>query len=359
MGFVDHHEVVVLPHDLVEIVTVGFPLLPGEIRVIEDVVTETVLHQRIVAVLVAVDVPVLGELLRTQDEDGLVPAFVVLDHRQSRERLTETDAVRQDAPAVGLQFIDDGQCGIFLEWVEHIPDLRFPETHTLPRKVILRDILQEFVEDVVQGHEVDVLRRVLHICGGDAVQHLVCHILQLLRIVPYHVEQLKELSALRIIGFDHDVADAVPPFESEVHGSEPVQRGVRYSAVTIRDADEGVHCGGSGVGTEPRLLPDPIRTFLGYRLLTELVSETDLELGTVDAALAGHLGDEELPPLLRSLLLDECGGGEDEVELLDGVQLLLQFLIGIDGENRGCDGHLASLDDGLLQVLSDGVVHII
>ena len=113
-----------------------------------------------------------------------------------------------------------------MEWVEHIPDLRFPETYAFPRKVILRDILQEFVEDVVQGHEIDVLRRILHICGSDTVQHLIGDILQLLRIIPDHIEQLKELSALGIIGFDHDVADAVPPLEPQVHGCESIQRGV-------------------------------------------------------------------------------------------------------------------------------------
>ena len=82
---------------------------------VQHLVLELVLDQGVVPVFGTVGVPVLGQLLGTEDEDVLVPRFVVFDHTQRRVGLSESDTVGQDASVECLQFVDDPENRILLE----------------------------------------------------------------------------------------------------------------------------------------------------------------------------------------------------------------------------------------------------
>ena len=108
---------------------------------IKDIVTETVSSQWIVDEIAAIRHPVLGELLRTQDKNVLVPPFIIFDHSKGRECLAKTYAISKDASVVLLQLIDNAKCSILLEIIELVPDCTVLEASRLIRKNVLRDII--------------------------------------------------------------------------------------------------------------------------------------------------------------------------------------------------------------------------
>ena len=71
-----------------------------------------------------------------------------------------------------------------MEVIEHIPDLALFEAGGLIGQDVLRDVLQEFVEDVIQSKEIDEVRGILPVGGGDVVEHQVRDILQPGPVVP-------------------------------------------------------------------------------------------------------------------------------------------------------------------------------
>ncbi len=98
--------------------------------------------------------------------------------------------------------------------------------------------------------------------------------------------------------------------------------------------------------SEGHLALDPVSALPGDRALSELVAQSDLELGAVEARLALGLWDEELPALLAHLVGHLAGHegrrGEDELQLADLLQFLAERLEGEDREGRGGDANLAS-----------------
>ena len=85
---------------------------------IEHIVSQAILGNWVVDIIPFVGVPVLGQFLWAQDQDGFVAVFVVFDNRQGGEGLAQADAVRQNTAVVFFQFIDDGKDGILLEIIE-------------------------------------------------------------------------------------------------------------------------------------------------------------------------------------------------------------------------------------------------
>lgn len=119
------------------------------------------------------------------------------------------------------------------------------------------------------------------------------------------------------------------------------------------------HLLAASVGFEPRLGTDPVRALLRNRALCHLVAQAHLELGAVEARLTRDTRDVELALLLCRLFPNECGRGEEKVELLHGRQLVAQLLIRIHGETRRRNGHSAAAHDLSAQVITHGVRDVV
>ena len=103
---------------------------------IEDIIAKTICGQRVVDQIPTIRHPVFRELLRAEDEDILIPAFVVFDDSECCESLAKADTVCKDAAIILLQLVDDTECCILLEVVEFIPDHAILESSRFIRQDI-------------------------------------------------------------------------------------------------------------------------------------------------------------------------------------------------------------------------------
>ena len=102
---------------------------------------------------------------------------VVLYDSQGGEGFAKTNAVRKNTAVEFFQLVDNGQGGIFLEVIEHVPDFAVLKAGCLIGENILGNVLQEFVEDIIQGDKVDEVWRIFVVGSGNAVNNFCCNIL--------------------------------------------------------------------------------------------------------------------------------------------------------------------------------------
>ena len=150
----------------------------------QHIVAETVRRNGIVDVVSLVGVPVLRQFLGTEYQNRLVAVLVILYHSKSGKGLAEAHAVRKDTAVVFFQFIDNGESRIPLEIVEHIPNTALLESCGLIGKNVLRDVVQELPEDVVEREKVDEVRSVLTVCRCDVLNDNIRHVLQSVPVRP-------------------------------------------------------------------------------------------------------------------------------------------------------------------------------
>ena len=207
MRLVDDDQVVVAPVDPVQRHAERFAAVAQQISVAEHVVAETVLDQRVVLQVPFVGDPVVGQLLRAQDQHGSIAQLVVLDDRQGGERLAEADAVGQDATVVGLQLVDDAGRRVPLEVVELLPDDAVLVAGALVWKNILADVFEELAEDAEQHQEVNALRGVLLVDRSDMVADQIRYVRDLVGVFPNLIEELNvdlrvDGSSIRLTKFE-------------------------------------------------------------------------------------------------------------------------------------------------------------
>ena len=104
---------------------------------IENIIAKTICNQRIVHQVSPKGHPVFREFLRAKDKNIIVTSFVIPYNSQSCERLSEADAVSEDAAVVLFQFIDNTESRILLEIIKFVPDHTVPEASRLIGKNIL------------------------------------------------------------------------------------------------------------------------------------------------------------------------------------------------------------------------------
>ena len=151
---------------------------------IKNLIVQAILCERVVNVIVAVGIPVVGELLRAKKQDVLIPRLVVFYNRKRSEGLTQTDGVGKNTTVISFKLIDNSERSILLEIVKHIPNLTAFEARCFVRQSILGYILEELVEDVIKRNEIDELGRVLVIYCRNAFYDLIGYIVELLFIIP-------------------------------------------------------------------------------------------------------------------------------------------------------------------------------
>ncbi len=89
----------------------------------KNVITQSVRGNGIVFVVRLVGVPVADKLFRAKHKHALVLVLVIFYHRKRRKGFAKTDAVRQNAAVVPLQFVDYGKGGVLLKIIQQIPYL--------------------------------------------------------------------------------------------------------------------------------------------------------------------------------------------------------------------------------------------
>ena len=155
---------------------------------VKNIVTESVSGNGVIDIVIFIGVPVVCQLLGAEHKNGLVAVFVVFNNCKCGKGFTKTNAVRKDAAVIFFKFIYDGKGSVLLEVIEHPPNLAFLEASRFVGQNIFGHILQKLIEDVIERHEVDEIRRILVIRGGDAVNNLVSNDLKHLAVIPYLIE---------------------------------------------------------------------------------------------------------------------------------------------------------------------------
>ena len=227
---------------------------------VEDIIAQAILGQRIVAIVLLVGVPVFRQLFGAEHQDRFVAVLVILDHSQCCKSFAEANAVSQNATVVFFQFVDDGEGRIFLEVVQHIPDFAVLKAGGFVGQDILGNIVQKFTENVVQREKVDELRGVFPVGGGDAFEDLIGHILQAGIVAPQFVKQSKILPAVfGCLGAGDEVIDIVAALTAEVYGGKAADGHV--GAFIHRD--KAGHLLRRCVGLEGDLAANPVGAFAG------------------------------------------------------------------------------------------------
>ena len=358
MGLVDDDEVVRSPVELLEVVALdGLAPVARQVGVVEHVVAQAVGRDRVVDVVLLVGEPVVGQTLGAEDEHVAVEQLVILDHGERGERLAQTHAVRKDAAVVGLELVDDGEDGVPLEIVEQVPDLALLEARALLGENVLGHVLQEFAEDAVEGGVVDELRRILAVHSRDGIDHGLRDVLQLARI-PGGVE-LSQILARHVPRDPHGHGELLAGGRPEGGRRQALDGLERRGLGTVDDEVTARRAVGVPVGAELRLLPDPFGAFARDGLLLELVLELDLEVRAADAALAVHARDVVLALLLLGLDPEERRLGVDEAEGVAAFQLLFEFSIAVDGEQRRRYRDAVALADLLYEPVLEDLVLVI
>jgi len=80
MGFIDNYEIIVSPVYTGKIYTIGFTSSSSEIGMIEDIIVESILYERIIFIIIQKSEPVIPELLRTENKDTFISFLIILDN---------------------------------------------------------------------------------------------------------------------------------------------------------------------------------------------------------------------------------------------------------------------------------------
>src|SRR6056297_3242194 len=110
----------------------------------EDVVPETVLRKNVCSEICVIVSPVVRKFFWAKNQDVPVSKLVVFHDRESCESLAEPNAISEDAPIVGFQFVNDTYRSVFLVVEELFPN----QTILVSGLVIRQDILVHLREEV-------------------------------------------------------------------------------------------------------------------------------------------------------------------------------------------------------------------
>ena len=334
MRLVNHHEVVVAPVQLRKVdADVGRTMLTPQIGVKEHVIPQVVGADGIVGGIRTVCHPVVMELFGAQDQHVAVSSLEILNHRERREGLAQADGICQDAPVVGLEFVDDGERGVLLEVVEHVPDSAVPEAGGVLGEGVVGRIVEELGEDMVERHVIDEFRRILAVHLFNAVGDGVGDVLHKFGIVPQFVEFAEESlgKASRVLAHAHGTPRAFTG--AQLHGGELWERHVAGGFAVVGAREQIAARDVAGCGFEGYVAcANPFGAFVCEVLLREFVAKFDLQLRAIQTLLAFQTRDVELAQLLGIFILGEGFRREQEPEFVKSLQLFLELAVCVDGE---------------------------
>ena len=184
MALINDNKVIVAPIQAVKVNPVRLSMFTGKVRMIENIVSQPVCCNRIVDIVALVCIPVLRELLGAKDKHRFVAILIILDHRKCSKCLAETNAVCQNTAVEFLKFADDSKNCVTLEVIKHSPDFALLKARCFVRQLVLRNVIKELFEDVIECNKIDILRRVLTIRRRNIFDHNIRDLLQLFLVIP-------------------------------------------------------------------------------------------------------------------------------------------------------------------------------
>ena len=155
----------------------------------ENVVAQFVGDERVILVMLPIEVPIVRELLRAQNEDVLIPFEIIFHDGERGKGLAESDAVGENAPVVLFQLTDNGDRGVPLELIEFVPDRALFESFKLFRQLLLRSAVERRAENMVNCDLIEKFRGIILINGGDALDNVLRNVEALVRIGPEGIEE--------------------------------------------------------------------------------------------------------------------------------------------------------------------------
>jgi hypothetical protein len=184
MGLVNDHEVVIAPVECFKIDVAGIPRVTAEVRMAENVISESVFTKGIQLVVQPVDGPVIAQLFRAKNQYALIAKLEKLDDPKGLVGFTKTDAVCQNAAVVGKNFVNDPLHAVFLEIEERPPNVAIEQR--CPSEVFIGSagITKELLKDLVESLVINELRRLVLIKLIQILKNLFFYILDKGGILP-------------------------------------------------------------------------------------------------------------------------------------------------------------------------------
>ena len=158
VALINDNKVIVAPIQAVKINSVRLSVFAGKVRMIEHIIAQTVCGNGIIDIVALICIPVLRELFGAENKHGFVAVLIILNHRKRSECLAETDAVCQNTAVEFFEFADDGKNRVTLEVIKHSPDFAFLKARCFVRQFVLRNVIKELFENVIECNKIDILR---------------------------------------------------------------------------------------------------------------------------------------------------------------------------------------------------------
>ena len=286
MALIDYNKVIVSPVNSIDWETDRrHSTVSGKIRMVEDIIAEPISSQRVVYQIPAIGHPVLRKLLWAQNKYVLVSAFVILNDGKCRERLTESYTVCKNAAIVLFKLIDNAKSSILLKIVEFVPDHAVLEPGRLIWKNVLRNVIEELTEDIIECHKIEQFRRILLIDRRDHVDDFIRYIREFFFIIPDSFKEIQKFFAGWIFKPGHHVTDVVPTLASKINCRERVHRHIGIGVLRIFNDKEIIHSFSGRISSKRSLAAHPVSTLFCNSFLLQLIPKTHLKLCSVKTFL--------------------------------------------------------------------------
>jgi hypothetical protein len=192
----------------------------------------------------------------------------------------------------------------------------------------------------------------------------VSYIGHFVSVFPNPIEQIYECSRRnRLIHPVDHVGDCISLLVTQIYSREAVQRHIYGFSFGRLHAGKLLHGSSGAVRTEISLASNPICAFLRDGPLRKLILEAKLKVRSKKSLFFFRLGNmklSQLPPcFVGDFTRNESWSGEDELERFDLFELMLQCLIGVNGEARCCDCNFRARNERPFQIISDEATHIV
>ena len=302
---------------------------------IQHIITEAVRNKRVVRLVILEGHPVVVQLLGAKHQHILVTIFVILDHRKRRESLAKTHAIGENATVVFFQFVDDGKGCIFLEVVKLLPNSAFLETRCRIRQNIFADVVQEFMENIVERYKVNEVGRIFLIDRSDAIHDRLGHFFKLRFVKPTFVKLVDIVIGKRRRNPHAKIRNIVAFFYTKAHRRKLVEWRIKRVVIGLLYMHKRLIVQVGYVRPEFYLLANPLGAFHRNRFLVQLVAQLQFKFATEQRTLAGRLFRIKrlLPQVVRNiefatflgrLLFYECLGRKNKPQRINLPEFILQ-----------------------------------
>ena len=281
---VDDDEVVIAPIDVGEVDIARQAAVARQIRVVENIVVETVAGEEVATVVGAVKAPVVAQALGAQDQYPIVAELVVFDDGKRLEGFPKSHAVGNDAAAEPVEFVDGTYDTIALELVELLPHHRVADSRCRLDDLLLVQLIALGTEEVVQDQRVDAVWVMVYCQGSQQVHDGGLRGCTIGQCRPLAIEPAAQpLAFFRRVGSLYEV-ERIPRREAQPVGAERerAEHGLPRAPVTVAQDDRALWNGAVGPTDFDRLF-HPVGTAASQPAALEPVACGAVRVGPEEA----------------------------------------------------------------------------